>query len=204
MKSKSRNIRRTVTHSATFFLLVIYFFVRYNINEELNSPKYYTRAQCESTFMSFPFPFRYRYLIQVQSRAAMLLALWKVFVYSDWSSWKKKATRCLTRSTGYRSAKPAVVRQCTRIQALIPLSCERLENWGGRIWLWSHSLGKWAHSAELLGMCFPLSTLTSPAPSQKHFPGLCLLFQPSVILRVSLALVTFGWDLTHYRILLIL
>lgn len=62
LKRKSRNIRMAVKHPVSFSLLVIYFFVPYNINEGLNSPKNYTRAQRESAFTSFPFPFRYRYL----------------------------------------------------------------------------------------------------------------------------------------------
>lgn len=187
----------TVTHFVTFIFLC-------TAVEELNSPKNYTMAQCESAFMPFLFPCRYRCLIRVQSRAAKLLALWKVFVFSDRSSWKRKAARCLAWSARNRSAEPAAVRRCTRVQALIPVSCERLKNWGRRIWLWCHSFSKGAHSAEPLGMCLPLSTLTSPAPSQKLFPELCVLFQPSVRLCVSLMLVTFGWDLTHYCIIIIL
>lgn len=92
VKRKNRNIRITAMHSAFFFLLLTgVFCVFCNINDELNSPKNCIGVQHESTFTSFPFSLWCRNLTEVLSRAAMLLALYKVLVYSDWSSWKKKS-----------------------------------------------------------------------------------------------------------------
>lgn len=163
-----------------------------NINDELNSPKNCIGVQHESTFTSFPFSLWCRNLTEVLSRAAMLLALYKVLVYSDWSSWKKKAMRGCTRSVGHQSAEPAAVWWGTGDQALAPFPCGRLENWGGRIWLWSHSLRKRVRSAPPLGMCLPLSIFNKSCIPTEALSWAVFVAQPWVILHVSLALGTFG------------
>lgn len=113
-------------------------------------------------------------------------APWKALAYPDWSSWKKKATRCRAQSVGHPSAEPAGDGWCMRVQATTTSLWKAGEfRWGNLTW--SLSLRKWAHSAEPRGMCLPLSTLPNPALSHKCFLELFVVPAISDIMCLSRA-----------------
>lgn len=110
---------------------------------------------------SFPFPFRYGELIQAQSSAAILLGK-HLFIQASPLE-RKKPQGAMHSQQGTRLLNLLELDDAWEFKPL-PLLCERLENSGGGIWLWSLSLRKWAHSTEPRGNVLTFEHLTKSCP----------------------------------------